>query len=95
MTTIEEAVKSAIETANPGAQVTVDNVKPLDAEGPKAPPVPTISPRVAGNICKLMETAQMQGMQAVAWCEAYQLLQQIALSGGINPNPQGVQFPGL
>ena len=57
---------------------------------PTPSPAPEISPRVAKNLCQLLERVQVTGMEAVGWVEAYQILQKIALTG-----QAGVQFPGL
>jgi hypothetical protein len=87
MSTIEDAVKSAIEQAAPGATVTVDAVTPA--------PAPALPPRVAANLCRLMERVQVTGPEAIAWVEAVQILQQIAgplLNAAPTP---GVPFTGL
>jgi hypothetical protein len=96
MSTLEDAVKSAIEQAAPGATVTVDAVTPVPA--PALPPrvaapvpAPALPSRVAANLCKLMERVQVTGPEAIAWVEAVQILQQIA-GPLLNAAPQGVPF---
>lgn len=76
MTTIEDAVKQAI-----------DNI-------PTAKQPPVVQPRVAANICKMLERVQVTGMESIGWVEAYQVLQQIAIAGGEGPPAQGVPFQG-
>lgn len=83
MTDIQDAVKQALESAIPGATIT-----PSPAPAVRALTMP---PHVATNLCKMLERVQMTGMEAVAWCEAYQLLQQFAMQG----QGPGVAFPGL
>ena len=74
-TALDESVKAAIEQAIPGAQV-------------QPAPFP---PHVAQNICKMLERVQVTGPEAIAWCEAYQLVQQYTSA----TRPAGVPFSGL
>ena len=53
------------------------------------PTVPAIPPNIAGNILEFLRRVQSTGMEAVAWVEAYQYVQQFAA-----PQP-GVPFNGL
>jgi hypothetical protein len=59
---------------------------------PRLPPPPIeIPPHIAANICKMLERVTVTGMEAVAWVQAFQLLQQIAQQ----QQGPGVPFPGL
>jgi hypothetical protein len=51
-------------------------------------PVPE---HIAKNLIIFLQRTQVQGMEALAWCEAFQYLQQFAPQ----PAPQGVPFTGL
>jgi hypothetical protein len=61
----------------PGAEVRVN------------PTLPSIPPNIAGNILEFLRRAQSTGMEAIAWVEAYQYVQQF-----VQPQP-GVPFTGL
>jgi hypothetical protein len=62
----------------PGAEVRVN------------PTLPSIPPNIAGNILEFLRRAQSTGMEAIAWVEAYQYVQQFV------PQAQpGVPFNGL
>jgi hypothetical protein len=81
MTDINDAVKKAIEDANPG----------LKLDPAPQPPEPILVPQpVAANICKMLERVQVTGMESVAWVQAFQIMQQIA-----NQGSSGVPFNGL
>ena len=84
MTTIEDTVKTAVAQALPSEPEVL------------IPPAKLVAPYIAANICKLLERVQVTGMESVAWCEAYQLMQQIAQAGGapIGPQPAAVPTSG-
>jgi len=77
MTTIEEAVKAAFEKGSPSA---VTDASP--------PPPPAIPPHIAGNLLEFLRRVKSEGLEAIAWVEAYQFLQQHAPQ-------QGIPFTGL
>jgi hypothetical protein len=77
---IDEAIATAI-SAGP----------PLSAPAP-TPPVPYVPQHIAGNVSEFMRRAKMEGMEAVAWMEAYSFMQQFALQQGAQV---GVPFNGL
>ena len=41
-------------------------------------PAPAIPPHIAGNLLEFLRRAQSTGMEAVAWVEAYNFVQQYA-----------------
>ena len=82
MTTIEDAVKAAVEAANPGAKVEVGP--------PVAVAAPAIPPSVAANILVMLNRVQVTGPEAIAWVEAVQHLTPLA---GPPPTGPGVPFP--
>jgi len=49
-----------------------------------------IPPHIAGNLLEFLRRVKSEGMEAVAWCEAYQFVQQHVAAA-----PQGVPFAGL
>jgi len=49
-----------------------------------------IPPHIASNILELLKRVQTTGMEAVAWVEAYQFVQQ-----QVPQQPQGIPFGGL
>jgi hypothetical protein len=56
---------------------------------------PTISPiptHIASNICEMLKRVQVTGLEAIAWAEAFQFMQQHAPQQG---QPTGVPFNGL
>ena len=53
---------------------------------------PTIPPHIAGNLLEFLRRAQSTGMEAVAWVEAFQFVQQHVPA---QPPQPGVPFPGL
>jgi hypothetical protein len=72
-------------------------VEDATAKGGKAeirinPTVVNIPPHIAGNILTFLQRAQSTGMEAIAWVEAYQFVQQHVPQQG---QPQGVPFTGL
>jgi hypothetical protein len=54
----------------------------------KIDPIPQ---HIASNLLEFLRRVQCTGMEAVAWCEAYQFVQQHAPQ----QQPQGVPFTGL
>lgn len=64
----------------PGAEVRIN------------PTLPSIPPHIAGNLLEFLRRVQSTGMEAVAWVEAYQYVQQFVPQQG---QPQGVPFNGL
>jgi hypothetical protein len=52
---------------------------------------PAIPEHVAKNILEFLRRVESKGMEAVAWVEAYNHVQQHLPQ----PTPQGVPFPGL
>lgn len=50
-----------------------------------------IPQHIANNLLEYLRRAQSTGMEAIAWCEAYQYVQQFATP----PAQQGVPFNGL
>lgn len=54
------------------------------------PKVPAIPPNIVNNLLEFLRRVQCQGMEAVAWVEAYQFVQQQAPQ-----QPQGIPFTGL
>jgi len=55
------------------------------------PTVAPIPPHIAGNLLEYLRRVQSTGMEAVAWVECYQFVQQFAPQ---QPQP-GVPFGGL
>lgn len=55
------------------------------------PTIPAIPPHIAGNIIQLLQRVQVTGLEAIAWTEAYQYVQQFVQQA----QPQGVPFMGL
>lgn len=53
------------------------------------PTLPSIPPNIASNILEFLRRVQSTGMEAVAWVEAYQYIQQFV------PQQPGVPFNGL
>jgi hypothetical protein len=51
-----------------------------------------IPPHIAGNILEFLRRVKSEGMEALAWVEAYTFMQQHAPQQG---QPQGVPFNGL
>lgn len=51
-----------------------------------------IPPHIAGNLLEFLRRVQSTGMEAVAWVEAYQYVQQHVPQ---QPTPAGVPFGGL
>jgi hypothetical protein len=55
-----------------------------------------IPPHIAGNLLLFLQRVKSEGMEAVAWVEAYQFLQKHAPQQQSQPQPQpGVPFGGL
>lgn len=82
---IEDVVKKAIESANPGAQVEIKpDPKPV---GPQ--PNIYLAPHVAANIIEFMKRVPTTGFEAYALVEVVTLLNGIA---GPPPGGPGVQF---
>jgi hypothetical protein len=50
-----------------------------------------IPPHIAGNILEFLRRVKSEGMEALAWVEAYTFMQQHAAQA----QPQGVPFNGL
>jgi hypothetical protein len=83
MTEITDAIKQAIESANPGVKVDL-------TQAPPAPVTPVVPPHVAANICKMLERVQVTGVESVAWVEAYQTMRQFVPQGpGVPFVPHG------
>lgn len=61
----------------PGAEVRIN------------PTLPSIPPHIAGNLLEFLRRVQSTGMEAIAWVEAYQYVQQFM------PQQPGVPFNGL
>ena len=62
-----------------------------DANTP-AKPAETIPTHIAGNILEFLKRAKCEGIEAVAWVEAYTFIQQHVPQKG---QSQGVPFSGL
>ena len=78
---------------DPIAQSVVDAVTKATESGGRAevrinPTLPSIPPHIAGNLLEFLRRATSTGMEAIAWAEAYQYVQQFV-------PPQGVPFNGL
>jgi hypothetical protein len=54
------------------------------------PTIQAIPPNIAANLLIFLQRVQSTGMEAVAWVEAYQYVQQHAPQ-----QPQGIPFGGL
>lgn len=50
-----------------------------------------IPPHIAGNLLEFLRRVKSEGMEAIAWVEAYQFVQQHAPQ----PSPPGIPFGGL
>jgi hypothetical protein len=51
-----------------------------------------IPTHIASNICEMLKRVQVTGLEAIAWAEAFQFMQQHAPQQG---QPTGVPFNGL
>ena len=83
---------------DPIAQSVVDAVTKATENGGRAevrinPNVQAaIPPHIAGNILEFLRRSRSDGMEAIAWTEAFQYVQQFVPQQG---QPQGVPFTGL
>jgi hypothetical protein len=81
---------------DPVAQSVVDAVTKATEAGGRAEvrinPNVAIPAHIAGNILEFLRRVQSTGMEAIAWVEAYQFVQQHVPQQGPQP---GVPFNGL
>lgn len=75
---LAQHIAAALKEGNPNVQVQVSQA--------------TIPPHIAGNILEFLRRVQSTGMEAVAWVEAYQYVQQQVPN---QPQKLGVPFGGL
>lgn len=79
---------------DPVAQSVVDAVTKATEAGGRAEvrinPNVAIPPHVAANILEFLRRVKSEGMEAIAWVEAYTFMQQ-----HVPPQQQGVPFDGL
>lgn len=54
-----------------------------------------IPPHIAANILEFLRRVKSEGMEAIAWVEAYSFMQQHAPQAQQPQPPQGVPFGGL
>lgn len=100
MSDINEAVAKALQEAMPGAVVT-PHVEPAQPQSVVVTPPVVIPGHVADNLCQFLERVKdIQGIECIAWVEAYSLMQSLAIpfrqakAAGAPVGP-GVPFQGL
>lgn len=77
---LANSIAERIAQVAPGAEVRIN------------PTLPSIPPHIAGNILEFLRRVQSTGMEAIAWVEAYQYVQQFVQQQQQQP---GVPFTGL
>ena len=93
MTTVEDSVPGGKNLAQHIADALKNGNQEAVAVGPiaSAPTAPAIPPHIAGNLLEFLRRVKSEGMEAIAWVEAYQFVQRHVPQ---QPQP-GVPFGGL
>lgn len=80
--------------ASPEQQLAAHIVEQAKKEGIRAEvKINPIPPQIAGNLLEFLRRVQCNGMEAIAWVQAYEFLQQFVVPQ--QGQPQGVPFNGL